>query len=556
MLALAVSSFVTLYLMTSFGYFFTKLAKLPASFTEKTLVGLVVSNTVVTIISLFLPINLSVLAALLLCSTAMSYFAREDLRSLFSSLASQKKALLYSAPFIAIAFVICLGSPGRVYDTGLYHLQTIKWIEEYAVVPGLANLHGRFGFNPNIFTFFACTSLFEVFKQELFSVNFTIYAILVLHFVHKILALYKEQGVGNMLLFNVIIFINIVFTSSYLASPSPNVILVLLPLFILASVSKPSEQDATTGVKKYLPVMMLCVYVLTVKLATIPLLILVFFLILRHRTETRSLLFLLVVSAVIVLPWLARNVILTGWLLYPFPSLDLFNFDWKVPVLDVVREKSWVTGYARNPGDPDLLARARMSLSQWFPLWWQHLGFDHKTLLLASLASPLLAVVGVAAKKMKIGYCTGAIIFTSFFGVLFWFTLAPAVAFGKPFILVAAISPLLYFSFSFTRHSVRGLKTIKFLYAVVIILFACNAKNVTRFDLHRIAYAPQPIQKPNDVNFSLFDANGVSLYVPTSGDRCYDQKLPCTPYPDKTLALRNATLQSGFKHLGGATKSL
>jgi hypothetical protein len=33
------------------------------------------------------------------------------------------------------------------YDTGLYHLQVISWIEYYRRVFGLANLHARFGFN-------------------------------------------------------------------------------------------------------------------------------------------------------------------------------------------------------------------------------------------------------------------------------------------------------------------------------------------------------------------------------------------------------------------------
>ena len=27
------------------------------------------------------------------------------------------------------------------FDSGLYHAQAIRWIEEYGVVPGLANLH-------------------------------------------------------------------------------------------------------------------------------------------------------------------------------------------------------------------------------------------------------------------------------------------------------------------------------------------------------------------------------------------------------------------------------
>jgi hypothetical protein len=33
------------------------------------------------------------------------------------------------------------------FDTGLYHLPMVNWISNYALPFGLANLHGRFGFN-------------------------------------------------------------------------------------------------------------------------------------------------------------------------------------------------------------------------------------------------------------------------------------------------------------------------------------------------------------------------------------------------------------------------
>lgn len=43
--------------------------------------------------------------------------------------------------------LIFTGSPGFTYDTGLYHLQLFQWIQKEPVVFGLANIHGRFGFN-------------------------------------------------------------------------------------------------------------------------------------------------------------------------------------------------------------------------------------------------------------------------------------------------------------------------------------------------------------------------------------------------------------------------
>ena len=37
-------------------------------------------------------------------------------------------------------------------DTESYHIQSIKWIQEYGSVPGLVNLHERFGFNSSWFS--------------------------------------------------------------------------------------------------------------------------------------------------------------------------------------------------------------------------------------------------------------------------------------------------------------------------------------------------------------------------------------------------------------------
>ena len=36
------------------------------------------------------------------------------------------------------------------YDAGLYHLAAMKWASQYAIVPGLANLHLRLGFTSSV----------------------------------------------------------------------------------------------------------------------------------------------------------------------------------------------------------------------------------------------------------------------------------------------------------------------------------------------------------------------------------------------------------------------
>jgi len=40
--------------------------------------------------------------------------------------------------------------PNADYDAGLYHIAAVKWSRLYAIVPGLANLHLRFGFSSTL----------------------------------------------------------------------------------------------------------------------------------------------------------------------------------------------------------------------------------------------------------------------------------------------------------------------------------------------------------------------------------------------------------------------
>jgi hypothetical protein len=42
-------------------------------------------------------------------------------------------------------------SPQLDFDTGFYHLSAIRWLNEFPLVPGLANLHYRLGFNQSSF---------------------------------------------------------------------------------------------------------------------------------------------------------------------------------------------------------------------------------------------------------------------------------------------------------------------------------------------------------------------------------------------------------------------
>lgn len=105
----------------------------------------------------------------------------------------------------------------------------------------------------------------------------------------------------------------------------------------------------------------------------------------------------------VCLPWMVRTVVISGWLLYPFPALDLFSVDWKMPAgpiaLDAAQIKTW--GRALNNA-----ALVDMPMREWFPGWFAALSGMEKLLILGDLACiPLFmgyALLSLLKRKKRI----------------------------------------------------------------------------------------------------------------------------------------------------------
>jgi hypothetical protein len=286
-------------------------------------------------------------------------------------------------------------------------------------------------------------------------------------------------------------------------------------------------------------------------LTTIPIMILPLFIFIKFKSEARKLLLLLPLLGLIILPWLIRNVILTGWLIYPFHSLDLFDFDWKVPISGLISMDEAITGWARNPGE-QYIAASHMNMYEWIPIWWHSLSKIDSQLVLLSIVFPLLIFTYHILKKTKLDFHVFLITFTSFCGITFWFFLAPDLRFGKAFIIISVISPLLWFNFKLYLRPI--FKSIYMFLSIIIILFVSLVKINIGFNILKITYensnriiTPQIIQIPSNTYFKKNKKSGVVIYVPTKGDRCFYQCLPCIPHTVDAIKLRDKTLQSGFK---------
>ena len=67
-----------------------------------------------------------------------------------------RRAVLATGAAVACMLVVIVYLASdyvSLYDTGLYHLQAVKWNASYSIVPGLANLEPRLGYNNSCFLF-------------------------------------------------------------------------------------------------------------------------------------------------------------------------------------------------------------------------------------------------------------------------------------------------------------------------------------------------------------------------------------------------------------------
>jgi len=105
--------------------------------------GLAILGLLTQFLNFFFPIN-SWIVAIALVSGIILFFL-DRLRHPI------KIPFLRSTIFFALFWLLILtfntGLLTSAYDTGLYHLQSIRWMNSTAVPLGLANLHDRFGFN-------------------------------------------------------------------------------------------------------------------------------------------------------------------------------------------------------------------------------------------------------------------------------------------------------------------------------------------------------------------------------------------------------------------------
>jgi len=511
------------------------------------LLGFVGLSILSSYLSIFIPLSLKVTVAFVLIGLIGLIIKRNRFKAHLLRLKKLKRIDKWIVSILLIAICAVSAKGLTNYDSGLYRVQSIKWIQNYAMVPGLANLHGRFGFNSLFFTVSAPFSINGSFANTdwlVFPLNSLCLAVFAIwqYFNIKSALLKSDRLMAGFDL--ILLILSLSFLTNWLGSPTPDIICALLSLMVFRLL-----MDATDSLlKNRLLISILVATCVAYKLSTI-LLMLLPLLLIRRSHLIKDLSWIALLYLIVLLPFFYRNYFLSGYLVYPFYALDLFDPLWKVPLTKTIEEQIWIKSWARIPGE-NAREVLNMGFAQWIPLWFKALSFLDKVMLIFSGLLPFMHLFSFR----KLSRRTNFLILILLANLLFWFFQAPDPRFAIGFLILATAFVLFVLLEKIPLERLKRSVQIGF-FAMLTYMggktfvdrtIGRSRENIRESQL--IIPAGFDIE-PSEMNYRKESGN-FDYFVPQQGDRCFNAPLPCTPYPRESLSLRGEGFQDGFAIAG------
>ncbi len=529
--------------------------------------GMFVCTFIGCVLSLFMP--LSLLAAtitLVLASISLVIFRKKagslliKFRKDFGN-TSWFLVLLFTG-YVIIVALLSTSEPSH-YDDGLYYGTTIKWLEQEGIVKGIVNINPRIGFNSSwhvlqaLFSFhyignFNDLNGFLLLGMMLYSLgglnrlmkkDYALSAI-VRSLLFVAVAGFHYGASHDYLLLNV----------NYLSSPSADIPVCLLLWLIFTWLIELAELPADKRGPNILFIVVVSAWLFSIKPSAAPVLILCVYFFVGNilQKKFRNASQMIILASLIVVPWVARNIIISGYLFFPFSSLDIIPVDWKLPIQHVKWFENAVKVYAIDP-EYDLNKPFAVPVGQWFGAWFGRLSFIQSLLFMAGIVSMVLFMVLLVAGVLRKGktfvreqqYLVLCVV-TAIAGCLFWFFKGPDFRLGYGFIVILTILSLATMLRFFLLQDVR--------YAAYVLMVAFFYLLIFHYkgswkELGKRLQQPLPERKLPQSTKTVTTGNGITIYLVNYGDSWYGP-LPIvneTEYYTINPIPRGPSLKDGFK---------
>ncbi|MBP7348211.1 MAG: hypothetical protein KA965_05970 [Butyrivibrio sp.] len=536
--------------------------------------GIITVTLYAQIFSIFGKVGLSAnvilfLAAAFLCAFQIRKILTEG-RRFWETLFSTRSFWLYCSIFLLFAYGTSHGI--MHYDTGLYHAQAIHWIESYGVVKGLGNLHVRLAYNSAAFPLSALYSFAFLGGQSYHTLAGYFALLLAWQCVDlKNIRRRKKTTLPDAARIVAIYYLFTIFDE--IVSPASDYFVITLLCYIIIQWLD-LDLNHEKSVVPYIFLCIAAVYAVTLKLSAAPFLLLavkpIIMMIQRKRKAyIRITVYSFLAGLLTIVPFLIRNVILSGWLIYPFTALDLFHFSWKIPIGTAKYDAREIAVYGRGYTDVNRYAEP---LRAWVPAWFERAGKINQIMLIADIVSLLCLgvlfafwIIVIRTKDTRINGKADKIILLDhirmvtlgdflfiemilYLALLFWFFSAPLIRYGSLFILFPA-ALMGYRVIVCAQHRVRAdvsVRMYQFISIVIVLFLAYKSamllcQEVPHIDMKYLFKQEDYLQ----YEVKPYTISGITFYYPATGDQTGYSPFPSVP-AKKKIELRGKNLADGF----------
>lgn len=557
--------------------------------------GLAAALLLTLVINFFVPLRSGASVTITVIATALTALAAIALAIAITKYTRNRGPFITPAPrgpfpywsliLIAALFLVLVatahatfGAPNQ-WDAGLYHLNAIQYASEYRVIPGLVNLHDRFGVTNSQHLLTALLSNtgwgLDAFRLQVGFFVFLLSADISLRLLDTrkttastgtLILLLGSLGLLPFLLGN---------PDELITSPSPDSVAVIVTLvgaaYLADGLTTRRSQWAATG----LLVLAAAASIRTQLWAFAGIALIVTFVYFQRTKATQKkkndapttrrpralTLLAATTSGGLLIATQTRDAIQTGWLLFP---LDLFPLpvDWKA--FDPAASRTWIVSWARTPGSsPEEVLGNYSWVGGWVARSLADWGVGLALGLLALAATIALVTRGLRASNPasdprpadKNPAAALWLLIPVLIAIILWFLSAPDPRFAwGPIVLLGAIPAavaLQRFLTSKATPITAAIAALAIFPAGALALTAINGtqeegESVVTFTgvPWTVSAALQPVPSPDLAVYTL--PTGQELITPTADDRCWTAFPLCRPYPNDSLIFRGDSIQDGF----------
>lgn len=430
----------------------------------------------------------------------------------------------------------------------MYYIQKIRWAQSFPLIPGLGNLHHYLGIDNSIFLQIAYFDNMIFINNSLWS--FSGYYLL-LGFMYFFIVpinevIIKKEPIKKSSIVGVLFFPILIHYCFYF-HPGP---VTDLPVFIFGAISGVEFYKIFIEKKNnYSLLLMSLAIAFTSKISILPTLFISFIcIIIFHRKYLLSYIignkYLTLIIVLMLSLQLYRNIILTGYPLYPDPKLSI-PVKWSMDRDEVESVSKLISDWAKglrgtmvyNENEEKQIKRDFI-YSRFF--------IQHRRIeTLYPTIIGVLGIIFIIIQNRMLLKPLGVYSLPAIFQIIMFFTHAPDGRFASfSFWWLGAG----FISVPLTRVFIRN-KIYFWFFLFIIITASISIHTIDmlgqekKFFINKISY-----DNPKVPEYSLYETNsGLKLNVPNNGQKCDDCPLPCTTFLRDNLRLQyDNDFKSGF----------